>query len=210
MADTSNDSVPQAPARPRRGDTDRAYHHGDLRNGLLESARAILEEHDLSALTLRAVARRAGVSHAAPYRHFPNHEALLVELGLEGFAELRQFIVEAGKVGGPESERIANIGAAYMRFVAKRPAVARLMFGPQLPHREKFPALTVAADAIGTEIGAALSDPNLGLAVWAAVHGLAMLVLENVIDLGQRRSGLHVLPSRSEILLRSLFATKRD
>jgi len=209
MSDTSNDPVPQqAPAR--RNDKDRAYHHGDLRNGLLEAARAILEEQDLSALTLRAVARRAGVSHAAPYRHFPNHEALLVELGLEGFAELRQFIVEAGKVGGPESERIANIGAAYMRFVAKRPAVARLMFGPQLPHREKFPALTVAADAIGTEIGAALSDPNLGLAVWAAVHGLAMLVLENVIDLGQRRSGLHVLPSRSEILLRSLFATKRD
>jgi AcrR family transcriptional regulator len=210
MADPSNDSVPQTPARARRGDSDRAYHHGDLRNGLLEAARAILEEHELSALTLRAVARRAGVSHAAPYRHFPNHEALLVELGLEGFAELRQFIVEAGKVGGPESERIANIGAAYMRFVAKRPAVARLMFGPQLPHREKFPALTVAADTIGTEIGAALSDPNLGLAVWAAVHGLAMLVLENVIDLGQRRSGLHVLPSRSEILLRSLFATKRD
>ena len=51
----------------------------------------------LGALTLRAVARRAGVSHAAPYRHFPNHEALLVELGLEGFAELRQFIVEAGQ-----------------------------------------------------------------------------------------------------------------
>ena len=209
MNDTSNDPIPQQ-SSARRSDKDRAYHHGDLRNGLLESARAILEEQDLSALTLRAVARRAGVSHAAPYRHFPNHEALLVELGLEGFAELRQFIVEAGKVGGPESERIANIGAAYMRFVAKRPAVARLMFGPQLPHREKFPALTVAADAIGTEIGAALSDPNLGLAVWAAVHGLAMLVLENVIDLGQRRSGLHVLPSRSEILLRSLVATKRD
>jgi AcrR family transcriptional regulator len=209
MSDTSNDLIPQ-PARVRRTDKDRAYHHGDLRNGLLESARAILEEQDLAALTLRAVARRAGVSHAAPYRHFPNHEALLVELGLEGFAELRQFIIEAGKISGPESDRIANIGAAYMRFVAKRPAVARLMFGPQLPHREKFPALTVAADAIGTEIGAALSDPNLGLAVWAAVHGLAMLVLENVIDLGQRRSGLHVLPARAEIILRSLFSTRRD
>ena len=73
---------------------------------------------------------------------------------MEGFAELRQFIQEAGKVGGPESERIANIGAAYMRFVAKRPAVARLMFGPQLPHREKFPALGSAAEAIGTDIGA--------------------------------------------------------
>jgi len=210
MSNTSNDPVPQNPSSRVRPRGERSYHHGDLRNGLLEAARAILEEQDLSALTLRAVARRAGVSHAAPYRHFPNHEALLVELGLEGFAELRQFIVEAGKVGGPESERIANIGAAYMRFVAQRPAVARLMFGPQLPHREKFPALSTAADAIGAEIGAALSDPNLGLAVWAAVHGLAMLVLENVIDLGQRRSGLHVLPSRSEILLRSLFSTKRD
>ena len=188
----------------------RAYHHGDLRNGLLEAARCILEEQSLNALTLRAVARRAGVSHAAPYRHFPNHEALLVELGVEGFQELRQYIIEAAKISGPESDRIANIGAAYMRFVAKRPAVARLMFGSQLPNRDKFPALAEAADAIGNEIGSALHDTNLGLAVWSAVHGLAMLVLENVIDLGQRRSGLHVLPSRAEILLRSLFSTKRD
>jgi AcrR family transcriptional regulator len=190
--------------------TQRPYHHGDLRNGLLDAARAILEERSLSALTLRAVARRAGVSHAAPYRHFPNHEALLVELGLEGFQELRGFIAEAAKVGGPESERIANIGAAYMRFVAKRPAVARLMFGAQLPNRDKFPALGQAADAIGEEIGQVLHDTALGLAVWSAVHGLAMLVLENVVDLGQRRSGLHVLPSRAEILLRSLFSTKRE
>jgi AcrR family transcriptional regulator len=188
----------------------RPYHHGDLRNGLLEAARGILEEQSLGALTLRAVARRAGVSHAAPYRHFPNHEALLVELSLEGFSELRGIIVEAGKLAGPESDRIANIGAAYMRFVAKRPAVTRLMFGSQLPNRDQFPALGQAADAIGEEIGNALSDAPLGLAVWAAVHGLAMLVLENVIDLGQRRSGLHVLPSRAEILLRSLFSTKRD
>lgn len=188
----------------------RPYHHGDLRNGLLDAARAILEESSLSALTLRAVARKAGVSHAAPYRHFPNHEALLVELSVEGFQELRQDIVEAIKIPGPESDRIANIGAAYMRFVAKRPAVARLMFGSQLPHRDKFPALGAAADAIGEEIGKALHDSALGLAVWSAVHGLAMLVLENVVDLGQRRSGLHVLPSRAEILLRSLFSTKRD
>lgn len=191
-------------------DSQRSYHHGDLRNGLLEAARGILEEQSLGALTLRAVARRAGVSHAAPYRHFPNHEALLVELSVEGFHELRRYIVDAAKVTGPESDRIAAIGAAYMRFVAKRPAVARLMFGPQLPNRDKFPVLGQAADAIGNEIGAALHDSGLGLAVWSAVHGLAMLVLEDVIDLGQRRSGLHVLPSRAEILVRSLFSTKRD
>src|SRR5882757_3467545 len=188
----------------------RAYHHGDLRNGLLEAARTILEEESLSALTLRAVARKAGVSHAAPYRHFPNHEALLVELSVEGFDELRAAITEAAKAQGSESDKIATIGAAYMRFVAQRPALARLMFGGQLPNRDQFPALEKKADSIGAEIGLALHDSALGLAVWAAVHGLAMLVLENVIDLGQRRSGLHVLPARAEIILRSLFSTTRD
>jgi AcrR family transcriptional regulator len=188
----------------------RAYHHGDLRNGLLEAARAILEEESLAALTLRAVARKAGVSHAAPYRHFPNHEALLVELSIEGFEELREALVEAAKAHGNESDKIANIGAAYMRFVAQRPALARLMFGGQLPNRDQFPQLGIKADSIGQQIGDALHDSGLGLAVWAAVHGLAMLVLENVIDLGQRRSGLHVLPTRAEIILRSLFSTARD
>ena len=189
----------------------RAYHHGDLRNGLLEAARAILEEESLAALTLRAVARKAGVSHAAPYRHFPNHEALLVELSIEGFDELRETrSARRRRRRAHESDKIANIGAAYMRFVAQRPALARLMFGGQLPNRDQFPALGLKADSIGEEIGNALHDSALGLAVWAAVHGLAMLVLENVIDLGQRRSGLHVLPARAEIILRSLFSTTRD
>src|SRR3954465_5469775 len=193
-----------------RGAGGRGYHHGDLRNGLLQAAREILEEESLSALTLRAVARKAGVSHAAPYRHFPNHEALLVELSVEGFDELRGAITEAAKAQGSESDKIATIGAAYMRFVAQRPALARLMFGGQLPNRDQFPALGLKADSIGVEIGAALHDSGLGLAVWSAIHGLAMLVLENVSDLGQRRSGLHVLPARAEIILRSLFSTARD
>jgi AcrR family transcriptional regulator len=187
----------------------RPYHHGDLRNALLDAARALLEEGPLTDLSLRAVARRAGVSHAAPYRHFPNHESLLVELATEGFVELRGEIVAASQQKGAESDRIAKIGAAYMRFVARRPALARLMFGPQLPNRDRFEGLGMAADSIGAEIGTALHDPALGLGVWAAVHGLAMLILENVIDLGQRRSGLDVLPSRAEILLRSLFTIER-
>ena len=187
----------------------RPDHHGDLRNALLDAARALLEEGPLTDLSLRAVARRAGVSHAAPYRHFPNHESLLVELATEGFVELRGEIVAASQQKGAESDRIAKIGAAYMRFVARRPALARLMFGPQLPNRDRFEGLGMAADSIGAEIGTALHDPALGLGVWAAVHGLAMLILENVIDLGQRRSGLDVLPSRAEILLRSLFTIER-
>jgi AcrR family transcriptional regulator len=188
----------------------RPYHHGDLRNALLDSARTILEKEGLEALSLRAVARGAGVSHAAPYRHFPNHEALLVELAIEGFVELKSEIAGATSGSGHESDRIASIGAAYMRFVARRPALASLMFGPQLPNRDSFPALAEAADAVGNEIGATLHDQALGLAVWASVHGLAMLILRNVIDLGQRKAGLDVLPSRAEIILRSLFSTKRD
>jgi AcrR family transcriptional regulator len=184
----------------------RGYHHGDLRNALRNAARTILEEEGLAALSLRAVARKAGVSHAAPYRHFPNHEALLVELALEGFEELRGEIAAAGASPGLVSDRVCDIGSAYMRFVARRPALARLMFGAQLPNRDSFPELAQAADGIANEIGAALGDSALGLAVWASAHGLAMLVLENVIDLGQRRSGLDVLPSRAEILLRSLFS----
>jgi AcrR family transcriptional regulator len=188
----------------------RSYHHGDLRNALRDAARVILEEEGLTALSLRAVARKAGVSHAAPYRHFANHEALLVELAVEGFRELRAEISGTGSGPGLASDRISDIGAAYMRFVARRPALARLMFGAQLPNRDSFPELGAAADAIGSAIGKALDDMALGLAVWAAVHGLAMLILEDVIDLGQRRSGLDVLPSRAEILLRSLFSLGQD
>jgi AcrR family transcriptional regulator len=88
-----------------------------------------------------------------PYRHYPNHEALLVELAIEGFEELRAEIAAAASGPGPEDERISDIGAAYMRFVARRPALARLMFGPQLPNRDSFPDLGAAADSIGSEIG---------------------------------------------------------
>lgn len=181
------------------------YHHGDLRNALLESARAILEQKGLKALTLRAVARKARVSHTAPYRHFPKLDALLVELSKEGFAELRDGIAYAVPAPGAASERITAIGAAYMRFVAQRPALARLMFGTQFANRENYPELQTAADSIGVEISRAVGDMALGYAVWAAAHGLAMLALENVIDLGQQRSGLNVLPTRAEIILRSLL-----
>src|ERR1700687_1734293 len=86
----------------------RAYHPGDLRTGLRDAAGTILEEESLAALTLRAVARKAGVSHAAPYRHFPNHEALLVELAIEGFVELRDEIKSAVSSPDAEPERITK------------------------------------------------------------------------------------------------------
>jgi len=77
-------------------------------------------------------------------------------------------------------------------------------FGSELPNRTGFPGLTEATAAIGEEVGRAIGDSAAGLAVWAAIHGLAMLILENVIDLGQTQAGMDVVPSRAEIILRGL------
>lgn len=183
----------------------RPYHHGDLSKALREAASSILETEGLEALSLRSVARRAGVSHAAPYRHYLNREALLADVATAGFEQLRSELVQAAAAPGQDADRIAHIGGAYVRFASRHGGLLRLMFGQQLPNRADFPALAAAADAIGEEIGKALGDQALGLAVWATVHGLSMLILEDVIDLGQRQSGYDVLPSRAEILLRSLF-----
>ncbi len=188
----------------------RPYHHGDLREALLDAARQILDECPPGELSMREIARRTGVSHAAPYRHFPNRETLLVELAIEGFEELKSDLTMAANGPGDKSDKIARIGAAYLRFVAKKPAVASLMFGQQIPSRDLFPQLLSAADSVAAAIGEALDDSVLGLAVWAVEHGLAMLTLCNVIDLGQRKSGIDILPTRAQSILVSLFPTHDD
>ncbi len=184
----------------------KTYHHGDLAPSLRASARAILKEEGLEALSLRSVARRAGVSHAAPYRHFPSREALLADIATEGFGDLRREIAMAATKPGLPADRIAHIGSAYAGFAARNRGLLRLMFGPEIPNREDFPELKVAADAIGEEICRALGDPILGLAAWATVHGVAILGVENILELGQAQAGMEVLPTRAEILLRSLFS----
>ncbi|MGQ0741585.1 MAG: TetR/AcrR family transcriptional regulator [Alphaproteobacteria bacterium] len=191
--------------QPRQLKRTRPYHHGDLSRALREAASSILETEGLEALSLRSVARRAGVSHAAPYRHYLNREALLADVATAGFEQLHEELVQAAQAPGAEADRIAHIGGAYVRFATRHSGLLRLMFGPQLPNRSDFPGLAAAADAIGDDIGKALGDRALGLVVWSAVHGLSMLILENVIDLGQRQSGYDVVPGRAEILLRSLF-----
>jgi AcrR family transcriptional regulator len=184
--------------------SDKRYHHGDLAPSLRAAALAILEEEGLQALSLRSVARRAGVSHAAPYRHYPSREALLSDVACEGLAQLRAELAQAGAAPGDRGDRIVRIGGAYLRFASRHEGLLRLMFGSELPNRSEFPGVTEGTALIGEEIGRALDDAAGGLAVWAAVHGLAMLILDEVIDLGQKQAGLAVAPSRAEILLRSL------
>jgi AcrR family transcriptional regulator len=198
-------AAPASEAGARQKST---YHHGDLAPALREAALTILEKKGLAALSLRSVAKRAGVSHAAPYRHYKNLEALLADVATIGFEELRAQLRHAAASPGQMGDRIARIGAAYVRFATQHGGLLRLMLGHKFSKRSEFAALQGAADSIGEEIGAALGDPALGLAVWGAAHGLATLTLEDVIDLGQRTAGVHVLPSRAEILIRSLFSDR--
>lgn len=158
------------------------YHHGDLRNALLKAARTMLEERPLSEMSLRAVARAAGVSHAAPYRHFPCQEALMAEVACDGFRELSGTLA-AIECSDNVQDRLRALGRAYMTFVANHPSLTRLMFSEQISDRYQYADLRAAADAVAAKIGNILHDAETGSAVWMALHGIAMMALERVTNL---------------------------
>lgn len=151
------------------------YHHGDLRAALLEAASEILSEQGVGELSLREVARRAGVSHNAPYRHFPDRESLLAELATDGFRQLGEAMGE---------KRGREMGEAYVRFALDHANLFRLMFGGQLP-AARHPGLGAAASATYDALVQAfrgqpgVADAGMAAAAaWSLVHGLAQLLLD--------------------------------
>jgi AcrR family transcriptional regulator len=129
--------VPETTARP--------YHHGNLRSALLAQAEQMVGEHGVDALSLRELARAVGVSHGAPRRHFPDKQALLEALAVEGFdrlAEELEAALEAAS-GAPFAERVGAIGTVYVRFATRSPALVDLMFAAK--HRAPGDALQEAA-----------------------------------------------------------------
>jgi len=175
-----------ASARPAK-----SYHHGDLRRALIDAALTMVIEEGAWNFTLREVARRAGVSHAAPYNHFEDKSALLAEVAALGFQSLTR-AMEAAAHGQSRSARqaFAGIGAAYVRFGVEHPAHYRLMFGAELADKERYPALQEASDAAfgvltgvlerGQTSGQVRRDPVLdqALAAWSLVHGLTTLLID--------------------------------
>ncbi len=148
------------------------YHHGNLPATLLRAAGRTLEKRGIGALSLRETARRAGVSHNAPYRHFPDREALLAALAAEGFATLAERLR-----GKPARE----IGETYVRFALEQPQRFRLMFGGVLPPG-RYPELNGAAKGAYQALAEAFRDlprPELAAAAaWSLVHGLSHLLLD--------------------------------
>lgn len=180
-----------------------SYHHGDLRRALLDAARQLAEERGIDGFTLREVARRAGVSHAAPYHHFSDKTALVEALAIETYKRLAQTLQQAyDRKGGNALDRLGAIGIAYVEFAVKHPAEFRLLTrfevcpppsDSQLTGTFVLPPLEDAANEaynvlIGTiqegqeaKLVAEGDLESLALTCWASVHGLAVLILDGLI-----------------------------
>jgi len=162
------------------------YHHGDLRAACLRAARELLEEDGSAALSMRAVARRAGVSPTAPYRHYADREALVSAVAAEGYRELTESLAAADPAPSTP-DGLAAVAVAYVRFALEHPALFRAMFAePCDPSSEERVAATAAISAYVRDIVRAAFpgvDPEaLSTTVWALVHGLAFLHLDGKLD----------------------------
>jgi AcrR family transcriptional regulator len=193
---------------PMRGSKKRAYHHGDLKNALIETALTQIARDGAPSLSLREVARSAGVSHTASYRHFPSKESLLAAIAEQGFRRLGDAMRAA--VGGHADPAAAlqASGVAYVEFGVHYPDHLQVMFGGLIARAEDYPALTAASKEAydllagivreGLRVGRlrGSDERSVALAAWAMVHGLAVLIAG-----GQIRADGGQLPASRELAL---------
>ena len=170
------------------------YHHGDLRNSLIKAGLELLAEEGSAGLELRKVARRVGVSQAAPYRHFADKQALLAAIAEEGFQQLAiQMEVAVQSATDDPRAQLLHIAHTYVQFALTNPAHMREMFSGSIVDRTAYPSLYAASKVgfgltlsiieRGQELGIfrATDSTQMGLVAWSLFHGLAMLLIENQI-----------------------------
>ncbi len=195
------------------------YHHGDLRNTLIKTATLLLAQHGVAGLSLRGVAKAAGVSHAAPYRHFRDKKDLLESIAVHGFNRLAK-ACEGAEKRYPESpqQQLSEAGVGYLSLVIKQPEIAHLMFSGILPQEECGEALSQAsAIAVqnlarivenGKRLGlyADRDTEDLTLTALACAHGIAMMILGGLIKRPKSKQQLQALGERiSNTLLLGLL-----
>ncbi len=165
-----------------------SYHHGSLRAELLEACVRLIESEGLGAVSLRRVAREAGVSPGAPYHHFPDRAALLAAISTRGFERLAQDLREARSRAGDARAALVSMVVAYVGFARRHKAYFQLMFRPELSQPDKHPDARAAGDAaFGVLIDVVgecdASDPDgLAVSLWAFGHGLASLAIDGQLD----------------------------
>jgi AcrR family transcriptional regulator len=164
------------------------YHHGNLREELLAAAIRLIAETGPTAFTLREAARRAGVSHNAPYRHFRDREDLLAAVAAQGFRELTQAMVDAARQRSDALERLKRAGLGYVTFALRRPEHFTVMFDAPMSKRKHPDSAAAAELAFGTLLGCVKNCQGAGrlppgdsrqmaLLAWTMVHGIAKLAI---------------------------------
>ena len=185
--------------RSKKRTEKQSYHHPDLRQALLDGAVRLIKQEGLREFSLRKLATQVGVSHAAPYRHFENKEAILATLMLEGHKRLRTSLLDARtRCPGKAIDKLMAQGRSYLEFARKNPEYLTVMFskegmaaamsvGERLGgHQEDYDSFGVVESTVKDCQAEGSMDPRedtaaLGLHAWAEVHGLAMLRNDGLI-----------------------------
>lgn len=171
----------------------RGYHHGRLKEALIEAARTLVAERGLAFFTLAEAAKMVGVTGAAPYRHFVDRNELLVELVRRGFDDFANRLERAWGDGGPTAlVAFAQVGQAYLDFARAEPALFSAMFALSLPHEPTAIAdgghraqavVQSACAAVLKQFGAPTHEAkSLGMQIWAITHGIAQLAISGHLD----------------------------
>jgi AcrR family transcriptional regulator len=197
--------------------TSKTYHHGELRENLIEAAITLINEKGISDLSLRQLARYVGVSHNAPYRHFETKQALLIAVAEEGFIALRKRLEEA-KIGSSEDARdqLRAIGIAYVQFALTHPAHYQVMFGDYRNHCCESASLAeVSKQAFGVLVNIIQEGQdqgifregntiNLARVAWSLVHGQAMLKLDHRLQIESETEFNAFLSFSTEMLIEGI------
>jgi AcrR family transcriptional regulator len=164
------------------------YHHGNLRETLLEAAIGLIAEIGPTAFTLREVARRAGVSHNAPYRHFQDKGALLAAVATEGYRELTDAMLKSAEQHTNAKDRLKQAGLAYVAFALRRPEHFTVMFDAPFS-KETYPDAAIASERAFAALVSFVQDcqakkqlptgdaTTFALLAWSMVHGIAKLAI---------------------------------
>jgi len=172
----------------------RSYHHGDLKNALIEAGIGILDDRGLSGLSLRKVAERVGVSHAAPYAHFSDKQELVAAIATHGFRQLHGKLTEA-IAAHPRRLRLQLLATvkAYAAFAVENTETFKLMFSSTIEkekeHEELITVVQEVTDLVNVVVSRCVdrdainaSSPELiGVIIWGQVHGIILLWVENQI-----------------------------
>jgi AcrR family transcriptional regulator len=206
----------------KRGDCGperRGYHHGGLKEALVEAARALMTEHGPHGFTLSEAAKRVGVTAAAPYRHFADRRDLMSELARRGFDLFAERLTGAWDDGRPEpGTALKRMGRAYLNFATSEPGLYTAMFDNAKSLHGQAAAFVAnkafdgLSRAVGGVIMAAGGNPadirRLALEIWALAHGTAMLTLAGHFDSARGDDPVAILEQGADALITTALRRK--